>query len=96
MPPAIAPRALFGKNRLSQIPRGIFFFLLSWQTNIGNANKKQISNSNFSFFFERVVNVPIVNGRTCTSCEEAYVGASKTAWELGFIPQRGITYSIET
>ena len=39
---------------------------------------------------------PVVNGRTCTSCEEAYMGAFKTAWALGFIPQRGITYSIET
>ena len=47
-------------------------------------------------FFEHVVNISIVNGRTCTSYEEAYVGAFKTAWALGFVPQRGITYSIET
>ena len=65
------------------------------RTNTGNANNQQISNSNFSFF-EQVVNIPIVNGRTCTSCEEAYMGAFKTAWALGFIPQWGITYSIET
>ena len=45
------------------------------------------------FFFEQVVDV---NGRTCTSCKEAYMGAFKTAWALGFVPQRGITYSIET
>ena len=43
-----------------------------------------------------VVIVPIVNGRTCTSCEEAYMGAFKTACALGVIPQRGIAYSIET
>ena len=39
---------------------------------------------------------PIVNGRTCTTCKDAYMGAFKTAWALGFIPQRGFTYSIET
>ena len=47
-------------------------------------------------FFEQVVNVPIVNGRTGISCERAYMGAFQTAWALGFIPQRGIKYSIET
>ena len=91
MPPAIAPRALSGKNRSNL--KGHFFFL-SRPFNTGNANKKQITNSNF--FLEQVVNVPIVNGRTCTSSEEAYMGAFKTAWALGYIPQRGITYSIET
>ena len=98
MPPAIAPRALFGENRLSQIPRGIFFFFFFFwggrpipATQI--KSKSQIAI--FSFFWAGC-KCTIVNGRTCTSCEEAYMGAFKTAWALGFNPQRGITYSIET
>ena len=91
----------FWRKSAKSNPKGqffffFFFFFLSRQSNAGNANEKQISNSNFSFFFEQVVNIPIVNGRSCTSCEEAYMGAFKTAWALGFVPQRGITYSIET
>ena len=65
--------------------------------NTGNANKKKKQISNGDFFLSRLRMYPIiVNGRICTSCEEACMGAFKTAWALGFIPQRGITYSIET
>ena len=35
------------------------------------------------------MNIPIVNGCTCTSCEEAYMGAFKTAWALGVCPTAG-------
>ena len=48
-----------------------------------------------AIFFEQVLDVPN-RGRTYTSCEEACMGASKTAWALGFNPHRGITYSGET
>ena len=58
MQPAIAPRALFGKKRSSQIPGGIF---VSRQTNIGNAYKKQSLNGKKCLFILKnyhVVDVP--------------------------------------
>ena len=53
----------FWRKSAKSNPKGhFFFFFLSRQANTGNANKKQISNSNF---FEQVVIVP--------SCEWAHM-----------------------
>ena len=97
MPPSIAPRAIFAKNRLTQIPRiGIF----SRRGDTGNVNKSWSPIAFFPFFSKWWTHLR-VNGCTYTSCLVACMGACKSAWAHlsehepkraythGFIPPRG-------